>query len=336
MPSANAVLVRGERPILVDPGFGADLPALEGWLRAAGVPPERLALVVNTHYHCDHVGGNHGLQARSGLPVAAHVWDAALINARDPDACLADWLDHPVEPYRVDLALADGDTIDAGGAVLQVLHTPGHTLGHTALYAREAGLLICGDAVQGDDVAWLNPLREGGGALHRAMLALDRLAGLGARLAWAGHGPPIHDPAATFDAARRRYERWLREPERAAWHGCKRIFVYALMLRGGLPAEAVASYLLGCPWFGDFSRHIFRVEPTDFVRPLVDELLRAGAAGYREGRLVPLVPYVQPPAHWASAPPRPRDWPRAGSAAPLTPSLGEPAGMGAGGPVPGR
>src|SRR3712207_1346562 len=78
-PSANMVLVLGrgaERPILFDSGFGADLDETERLLREAGVPPERLALLVNSHYHCDHAGGNGGLQARHGLPVAAHRWEA--------------------------------------------------------------------------------------------------------------------------------------------------------------------------------------------------------------------------------------------------------------------
>jgi glyoxylase-like metal-dependent hydrolase (beta-lactamase superfamily II) len=44
--------------------------------------------------------------------------------------------------------------------VLQVIHTPGHTLGHISLYAPDEQILILGDAVHGDDVAWINPFRE--------------------------------------------------------------------------------------------------------------------------------------------------------------------------------
>src|SRR5205807_1578835 len=106
-PSANMVLIRGPRPVLVDTGFGSDLPATEGLLHAAGVAPADLHLLVNTHYHSDHVGGNHGLQGRYGLPVAAHPWEAGPINRRDPEACGAAWLDQPVEPYTVTQPLAD-------------------------------------------------------------------------------------------------------------------------------------------------------------------------------------------------------------------------------------
>ena len=71
-PSANAVLVRGDQAVLVDTGFGSDLHATERLLREAGLSPEHLRLVVNTHYHCDHARGNGGLQRRYDLPIAAH------------------------------------------------------------------------------------------------------------------------------------------------------------------------------------------------------------------------------------------------------------------------
>lgn len=308
-PSANMVLIRGERPVLVDPGFGSDLPATEKLLREAGVPPENLRLIINTHYHSDHVGGNSGLQRRYGIPIAAHRWEADLVNRRDREACSAEWLDQPVEPYEINSPLSEGDEIDAD-VVLQVLHTPGHTLGHVSLYAPDEQVLILGDAVHGDDVAWINPFREGVGALQRALETLDRLAGLPVRRAYSGHGAAIQDPGAAIEAARSRYAKWLDDPRKSYWHACKRIFTYALMIGGGLPEKEVRPYLLRCPWFDDYAHHGFEAEPTEFVEPLLAEILRSGAAERRDGRLVVLAPHSPPPADWLSAPFRPRDWPK--------------------------
>lgn len=309
-PSANMVLVTGEKPALVDTGFGSDLPDTERLLREAGVPPERLALIVNTHYHCDHVGGNSGLQGRYGLPIAAHRWEAGMVNRRVREACSAEWLDQPVEAYTVEKPLSDGDELDAGGITLRVLHTPGHTLGHVSLWVPEERVLILGDAAHGDDVAWINSFREGAGAMLRALETLDRLSQLPVRRAFSGHGPAIGDPIAVFDVARRRYEKWLEKPEKAYWHGCKRIFAYALMIYGGLAEYEVSPYLLRCPWFHDFARHGFGVQPEDFVRPLVAEMLRSKAAGWRGGRLLALAPHNPPPKDWPSGPEKPENWPK--------------------------
>lgn len=308
-PSANMALIRGPRPILVDPGYGADLPTTTALLHEADVAPEALALIVNTHYHGDHCGGNAGLQARYGTPIAAHAWEAGAINRCDAEACAAAWLDQPVEPYRVQQILHDGDVLETGMATVRIIHVPGHTLGLIALYVEEEAALICGDAFHGDDVAWINPYREGPGALDRALASLERLARLRLARAYSGHSPPIADPLAAIDAARRRYERWASEPERLGWHACKRLFAYALMIRGGLPREQLPAYLLACPWFQDYSRGIFGVAPAAFVRPLIDEMLRSGAAGWAGTRLVALGAHTPPPPGWPLTL-RPRDWPR--------------------------
>ncbi len=308
-PSANMALIRGNQPVLVDTGFGADLAATESLLRDAGVPPEQLSLIVNTHYHCDHTGGNSGLQARYGIPVAAHAWDAAVVNGRAREACAAEWLGQPIEPYQVDRALSDGDTIDAGGIVLQVLHTPGHTLGHISLFEPESRTLICGDAVHSDDAAWLTEFREGIGAPYRALATLDRLAAMRPKWGCSGHGPALDDPLAAIDTARRRYESWLADPRKMGWHACKRILAYALMIRDGMTADEVRMYVLGSPWYDDYSRYVFDSTPEDFFEPLLAEMLRSRAAIWRDGKLVPTAPYVTPPPGWPTGPARPRDWP---------------------------
>lgn len=293
----------------MDTGYGSDLRLTEDLLAEQGVDPARLSLVVNTHYHSDHVGGNSGLQEGYGVPVAAHRWEAEVVNRHDPEACSAAWLDQPVEPYRVDVALSDGDEVDAGGVRLMVLHTPGHTLGHLSLWAPEEGILILGDAAHADDVAWIAPYREGAGAIARAAESVGRLADLGARWACSGHGPAVEDPARALEAARGRYERWLEEPESAAWHACKRIAAYALMIRDGIPEDEAAGYFAGRPWAKDFARHAFAADPEDFAQALLEELLRSGAAKRKDGCLVAGAPYTAPPLEWAPEHPWPRGWP---------------------------
>ena len=311
-PSANMVLVKGEAPVLIDTGFGSDAAQTRALLFSAGVPAERLALIVNTHYHSDHVGGNYALQSRYGVSIAAHRWEAGAVNSRDKEACGAVWLRQPVEPYTVNRPLADGDEISAGEVTLRVLHTPGHTFGHISLFEEGSKTLICGDAVHSDDVAWLN-FREGVGAVQRAMSTLERLLQLGARWACSGHGAPMTDPNTAIKTALARYERWTQEPERTAWHGMKRIFAYALMIEGGIREREVETYLCSSPWFRDYSAHVFEQEPADFITPLLKEMQRSKAAGWRADergrRLVALAPH-RVPGGWRPEHTTPHTWPK--------------------------
>lgn len=314
-PSANAVLLHGSRPVLVDTGFGADVELLEHWLMAEGVPAGTLSLVVNTHSHCDHAGGNHVLQSRHGIPVAAQADEADAVNRRDPDACRAAWLRQPIEPYRVDRLLRHGNAVGTGEVAWDVVATPGHTAGHIALHSASHGILVLGDALHDSDLGWLNPYREGAESLDRAAETIEHLARLPATIGYPGHGGAITDVPAALERARRRLRSWREEPERIGWHACKRIFAHTLMLSGGLDEAGIPTVLLAAPWFRAHAE-TFGVSPEAFVPLLVAEMQRADAAQWRYGRLVATAPHHVPSPGWATAPTQPKAWPPGGLATP--------------------
>lgn len=307
-PSANMILIKDRYSILIDTGFGSDVLETEQLIQSAGVVPGDLQLIVNTHYHSDHVGGNHYLQKKYGVPIAAHKWDAHLINACDHEACSADWLDQPVEPYRVNQSLIDHDVIDTGSRTLQVLHTPGHTLGHISLYDSKEEILMSGDLFHRNDVGWLNIFREGVSSIHRTIESLDRLANLPIRRAYSGHGPQMENPLASIDGARKRLEKWLTQPEKVAWHACKRIFSFTLIMKNGLAKEEINDYLLQCGWFQDFARYTFLLAPDDFIQVLLDEMIRSKAASWQDHQLVANAPYKVPVSEWLTKSIKPKDW----------------------------
>lgn len=278
-PSANMILVKGQLPLLIDTGFGSDAGETVQLIKEEGVSPDELHLIVNTHYHSDHVGGNSYLQQNYGVKIAAHQWDASCINARDREACCAEWLDQPVEPYHVDWQLADQDEINTGKKTFQVLHTPGHTLGHISLYEPEEELFISGDLFHDNDVGWFNIFREGVSSIQRTMESMERVAALRIRQAYSGHGPQIADPHRSIETARKRLDKWLKCPEKGSWHACKRIFAFTLIIKNGLSREEIPQYLLNCGWFQDFARHAFQLQPEEFIGVLLDEMIRSGAAG---------------------------------------------------------
>lgn len=297
MPSGNVVLVRGEANVLIDTGFGSDVGALEAWLTAQGVPPSKLDLVVNTHHHSDHVGGNARLQREHGVRIAAHRWEADLVNRRAPEAWSARWLDQPVEPYDVNVPLEGGEELFG----LRVVSTPGHSLGHVSLHDPRGRVLVLGDTVHHRDVAWINPFLEGAGGVDRMIGSVERLASLPADVAFTGHGPPLTNLDEAFRGALRKLEGWIREPERMWWHGAKRTFAYALMLRGGLSEADLVGYLLARAWVRQYADLAFGVPREEFASLLIAEMLRSGAAVWHEGRLRATTPHEAPPPGWLDA-----------------------------------
>ncbi len=170
-------LVLGEREAaLVDAGTGvADIAAVVRDLTAL---PVRLLL---THAHWDHIGGAHLFDRR-----AVHPSDVAALEQGKPAGFMVEYLReatlarplptgfdaaaHAIPPAPATELLHDGDTVDLGGRVLEVLHTPGHSNGGLCLLDRPGRVLLAGDLVyagplyaqlaESDLPAYLNSLRR--------------------------------------------------------------------------------------------------------------------------------------------------------------------------------
>jgi glyoxylase-like metal-dependent hydrolase (beta-lactamase superfamily II) len=305
-PDANLLLVRGRQPALVDSGFVGHAEQTAEWVRAH---TGRLALVVNTHWHSDHVGANALLQA-GGAGIAASAPDAAALARRDPGCCQAEYLDQPVAPYTVDEPLEDGQLLRLGDSDWQVVRTPGHTPGHLALWQPEERLLAVGDALSDYDVGMVNLALDGPEATTVALASLQRLADLAPRVLLPAHGPIPADTGAALAAALRRAQRLVDDPDGAVWYSARRIFAYALMIRGGIPVATVEPYLQARAWLQDAARLLDR-SAEDFAVELIKSMLHGRSIVLREERLHAALEHT-PVEPGSLRVPMPRAWPPAG------------------------
>ncbi|MCL5126690.1 MAG: MBL fold metallo-hydrolase [Deltaproteobacteria bacterium] len=124
--------------IIVDPGGPAG-PILN---KAHKRGVEEIAYIVNTHSHVDHTAGNKEIQQAVSAPIAIHELDAPDI--LHPNlGMLAMFGAEPSPPPGV--LLKDGDVLTFGNEAVNVVHTPGHTLGGICLYF--PGYVITGDTL---------------------------------------------------------------------------------------------------------------------------------------------------------------------------------------------
>ncbi len=133
----NAYLAwEGGEGVVLDPG--AEPEALEAAIREAGFTPKAILL---THAHFDHVGAVAPLAEAHGLPVYLHAAELEPYR-RAPEIARAYGLEVPPPPKPAGF-LDEGD--EAFG--FRVLHLPGHSPGHLAFYAPEAGVIFVGDVL---------------------------------------------------------------------------------------------------------------------------------------------------------------------------------------------
>ncbi len=166
------------------------------------VAQERLNIiyVVNTHGHWDHIAENNTLTSATGAALCAHVWDATRmahpeLGAEEPDLYLAS----VVPGSKAGLYLHDGELLQVGELLLEVLHTPGHTPGSICLYVEHEAALFTGDTLLVMQVGSTN--LPGGNPAHLGE-SLAKLARLPDRTrVYPGRGLPTSI----------KLERWLLE-----------------------------------------------------------------------------------------------------------------------------
>ncbi len=102
-----------------------------------------LSVIINTHGHFDHIGGNKFFSCNK-VPVAAHRLEYDRIKTGGDAAMFG--LDCDISPDP-SIDASQTEIISFGSVNLKVLHTPGHTQGHISLYHKESASLFCGDVL---------------------------------------------------------------------------------------------------------------------------------------------------------------------------------------------
>jgi glyoxylase-like metal-dependent hydrolase (beta-lactamase superfamily II) len=132
--------------ILIDSGAKEGIDILESDLHKIGLEGGDIGILINTHDHFDHVGGNKYFQERK-VTIAAHRNAAVKITSGDDEVMMCRAHGQDITGYHVHLWLENINIIDAGGWFLKILHTPGHTSGCICIYETRKRILFSGDTV---------------------------------------------------------------------------------------------------------------------------------------------------------------------------------------------
>lgn len=177
-----------DRSLLLDTGLGICNIADEV-VKLTDKPVTAVA----THIHWDHIGGHKYFRDFYAQKEELNWLDGEFpltietIREMVVDRCdLPDGYDvNAYEffqgmPTRV---LEDGDTIDIGGRILHVLHTPGHSPGHMCFWESEKGYLFTGDLVYKDTLFAYYPSTDPQAYLQ----SLERIAALPVKKVFPAH-----------------------------------------------------------------------------------------------------------------------------------------------------
>jgi len=279
LSSNNILLLSPESSALVDSGYVTHAPQTLALLESV-LLERSLSLLVNTHLHSDHCGGNAALQAhypslRTLIPPghadAVRHWDAmTLTYTPTGQAC---------PPFHFSDTLKPGQSLRLGARDWLVHAAPGHDPHSVILFEPELRLLISADALWQNGFGVVFPEIEGIAAFDEVGATLDLIESLQPRVVIPGHGAPFHEVAAALDTARRRLAQFRADPQRHARHAAKVLLKFKLLELQRVTLDDFQDWITQTSYLTLL--HHTHFADTDFAHwceDLLQDLVRASAA----------------------------------------------------------
>jgi ribonuclease/clavin/mitogillin len=224
----NAFLVGHDPAYLIDPGptDPVEQARLFTLLDARLNAGARLAGVLLTHHHPDHIGAASAVAGRYGIPVIAHPWTAHALAGK----------------VKVDQEIGDGSFLSLGVAPhggawrLEAIHTPGHAPGHLCFYEATYRLLFVGDMASTMSSVVITPPE---GDIAGYLESLRRLRALPARLLLPAHGSVSARPHFVLDECVNHRHKREEQLVQALTAGPRRVPDLAQEMYRGAPVEVM-------------------------------------------------------------------------------------------------
>lgn len=163
------LLDTGKGLLLIDCGTPDGYESIVKNIRSCGANPADITMILGTHGHYDHVGSAALFAKDYGCKLYLHSADIEQVERGDSLKTTASLLyRREFTPCAVAGTLEDGQRFDYPNLFIEVLHTPGHTMGGVCFVVTVDGLrlLIAGDTIWGgfskdigsDEEAWKQSL----------------------------------------------------------------------------------------------------------------------------------------------------------------------------------
>ncbi len=204
--ASNVILIVEDKLTLIDTGLRGSSPQIVDFIHHLGRSPEEISLIILTHNHIDHMGSLVELKQLTSARTAVHKADIGerryvpstssryKLTVTQLSSSLRSVFSIKLED--VDIQLEGGETLSPLGG-LEVIHTPGHTLGSISLFSPKNKLLIAGDALRKRRRVLNLPPRMASSDLTQSVDSIKKIAQLDIEILCLGHGLPLFNDVHT-------------------------------------------------------------------------------------------------------------------------------------------
>lgn len=287
--SANNILIRGNGPTaLVDSGYSTHAEQTVA-LVAAALDGGTLDLLLNTHLHSDHCGGNARLQqAYPALCTLIPPGQATSVTNWDPVALTFEPTGQSCPRFRHQGLLIPGTSVRLGPLNWDIHAAKGHDPHSIVLFQAEHRMLISADALWENGFGIVFPELEGIAAFDEVAGTLDLIEALAPDLVLPGHGRVFRDVCGALNRARTRLEQFVSQPEKHRRHALKVLIKFKLLEWQSVSMEALLDWIIATTYFFNTMPAAVRVDRKQ-TREWLEELLRdleRSQALMRDGEII--------------------------------------------------
>jgi glyoxylase-like metal-dependent hydrolase (beta-lactamase superfamily II) len=283
----NILLCDQDSATLVDSGYVTHQAQTLALLDQA-LQGRPLDLLVNTHLHSDHCGGNQALQAHypglqtwipPGLASAVHSWHEDTLSYKSTG--------QNCPPFQVNGLLQPGSTHRWADMDWQVHAAPGHDPHSVILFAPEHRLLMSADALWQNGFGVVFPELVGVNAFDEVAQTLDLIERLAPATIIPGHGSVFTEIAPALALARNKLEGFAKNPEKHARYGTKVLLKFKLLEWGRISRAEFNAWAKNVPYLNELHARFGQGhDHATWLDMMLDELARSGALQMHEDLLI--------------------------------------------------
>jgi glyoxylase-like metal-dependent hydrolase (beta-lactamase superfamily II) len=282
--SANMVIAQGRQTAVVDTGYVRHEAQTLALVRAA-FGQSGPQLLINTHLHSDHCGGNAALQkAFPAMRTLIPPGHAAEVAAWDAYALSYEPTGQLCPRFNFDDVLRPGQDLLLGDRPWQVLAAPGHDPHSVVLFEPDSRTLISADALWENGFGVVFPELEGLHAFAEVGATLDLIEGLQPKTVIPGHGAVFGYRPEVMARARQRLASFVSDPQRHAQHAVKVLLKYKLLEVQQQPLPDFMAWACATAYMQALHRNWFAQRSIeDWLISLLADLQKVGAAQVQDG-----------------------------------------------------
>jgi glyoxylase-like metal-dependent hydrolase (beta-lactamase superfamily II) len=278
--SANNILFTGgDETVLVDSGYCTHSPQTLSLVESVlGSRP--LDVLVNTHLHSDHCGGNAALQARyPDLRTFIPPGHAQQVANWDPVALTYLPTGQLCPQFSFTHALQPGTFVRFGAEIWEVCAAPGHDPHALIFFEPQNRVLISADALWENGFGVVFPELEGADAFSEVAATLDLIERLSPKTIIPGHGRVFAYAPEVLARARQRLNSFVSNPSRHAHHAAKVLLKFKLLETQRQDFNEFVEWAVETPYFMQIKDKFFADIPVAaWIEQLSAELITAGVA----------------------------------------------------------